>query len=84
MIGTANSAILDPAKDKVGAAVRAFPVEKSDDAEIVAEEDEILAHQPNGKRRAARRKRGNKRNRLPVADAHRGVLPLKEVECLRW
>ena len=68
--GAAQAAILEPAKEQVGAAVTAVAADKAERALLVAEQDEPLAEQGDGPNRALLFQLLDKRHRLPVLAQH--------------
>src|SRR6185312_4024802 len=67
VIDAAQPAILDAPVTEIGAAMRALQAEQTKAALVVAEQHQILAHDPYMKRRAARHDIARQGDRLPVA-----------------
>jgi hypothetical protein len=65
--GAADAAVLEPAKCEVGAAVWTVAVEHAELAALVAEQDEVLAHELHGLDWARARQLVGQGHRLPVA-----------------
>ena len=62
-----QAAILQPTEGEIGAAVGAVAVEHAEAAALIAEDDEILPHQPDGRDRPVPNEVLRERDRLPVA-----------------